>query len=265
MPEHRPFAAFYDQLEPGRFRSNPETIGPWDKRLQHGGPPAALLGRAFEQHEPRPGQRVARVSIEILGPIPLEELTLEVRVIRPGEKITLLEATARTGSRTILRATAWRLRAEEQRSPQIGLDEPPPPFSEAGQPQQFFTGTDHFPYGEAVEWRFVEGNYRSLGPATVWSRCRIPLVRGEEISPLCRALAMVDSANGISAELELASWTFVPVDLSLVVHRHPRGEWVGMTARTVIERDGVGMSFTRLFDREGYFGRSVHTLYVAPR
>jgi acyl-CoA thioesterase len=76
---------------------------------------------------------------------------------------------------------------------------------------------------------------------------------------------MVDSANGVSAELPFWRFTFVPVDLNLVLHRYPRGEWVGMAARTTIERDGIGLTQTRLFDAQGYLGRSLHTLYVAPR
>jgi len=258
-------AAFYDQLAPGRFRSNPSTVGPWDKSLQHGGPPAALIGRALEQLSARPGVRVARVSIEILGPIKQTELTVEARIIRPGERIELLEATASAGGRTILRANAWRLRTEPSRSPAISVDEKPPPLPLEPTTNVYFPGTDSFPYGEALEWRFVEGSYSALGPSVVWTRCRIPLVSGEPISPLCHALAMVDSANGVSAELEFIRWTFVPVDLTLVLHRHPRGEWLGMSARTSIEPDGVGMSHTRLFDQQGYFGRSLHTLYVTPR
>ena len=69
------------------------------------------------------------------------------------------------------------------------------------------------------------------GPATVWSRCRIPLVAGEPLTGLTRLVTMVDSANGISWELPLGRFTFVPVDMNLVLRRLPEGEWVGMAAR----------------------------------
>ncbi|GAC1347472.1 MAG: thioesterase family protein [Myxococcales bacterium] len=255
---------FYLPQEGNRFFSTTATVGPWNPALQHGGPPAALIGRALERLPGRPGVRIARISVEILGPIPLDTLALAAEVVRPGRSVEMLTASASAGDRAVLRATAWRIATEEGRSPSIGLDAPPPPLPEA-QPQVFFAGVERFPYGDAMEWRFVEGGYDQLGPATVWTRCRIPLVRGEETSPLCRLLAMVDSANGVSAELPFWRFTFVPVDLNLVLHRHPRGEWVGMTARTVVEKDGVGMTQTRLFDREGYLGSSLHTLYVAPR
>jgi acyl-CoA thioesterase len=76
---------------------------------------------------------------------------------------------------------------------------------------------------------------------------------------------MVDSANGVSWELPVEGWSFVPVDLNVVLHRLPEGEWVGMSAATTIEGDGVGMARARLFDAEGSLGGSLHTLFVSPR
>ena len=41
------------------------------------------------------------------------------------------------------------------------------------------------------------------------------IVQGEPVSPLSRVLAMVDSANGISAELDPRAFLFVPVTLTV--------------------------------------------------
>jgi hypothetical protein len=256
--------SFYERIDDTRFRSTRATVGPWSPVLQHAGPPAALLGHVLERTDPQPGARIARVSIEILGPIAVDDLQVTAEVIRAGRRVELLGATASARGRAVLRANAWQIAAEPGRSPAAGDREPAPPLPPE-QPQRFFPGVDAFPYGEALEWRFVEGDYEHLGPAIVWARCRFPLVRGEPMSGLCRLLAMVDSANGVSAELPLASWTFVPVDLTVVLHRDPVGEWVGMHATTTIEADGVGMTRTRLFDLDGTLGGSLHTLYVAPR
>ncbi|WP_342767537.1 acyl-CoA thioesterase domain-containing protein [Calidifontibacter indicus] len=49
----------------------PATAGPWSAQSQHAGPPAALLSRAMEQHEPMPGTRLAGVRLDIPGPIPV--------------------------------------------------------------------------------------------------------------------------------------------------------------------------------------------------
>jgi hypothetical protein len=93
----------------------------------------------------------------------------------------------------------------------------------------------------------------------------MPLIDGEETSPLCRLLLMVDSANGISAELPPSRYTFVPIHLSVSVERHPRTEWVGMRARTTLAPDGIGLARADLFDEIGFLGTAVQTLFVANR
>ena len=79
--------AFYEPLGGGRFRSTEHTAGPWDVRSQHAGPPAALLGRALEATDPREGTLLARVTFEILGPVPVAEVEVESRVARPGRTV----------------------------------------------------------------------------------------------------------------------------------------------------------------------------------
>jgi hypothetical protein len=256
--------SFYDVLSGNTFRANSWTAGPWDPALQHGGPPAALLGRALETQRNSPDARVASIVFDFFGPVPVSQVTIESEVLRPGKKVQLCSATLRANGRLAMRATAWHVRVEPGRSPAV-----PPPFvppelphveSEARFPQM-----GRFPYGDALEWRFVRGGYDRSGPATVWTRCRIPLVRGEALTGLDRVLIAVDSANGVSAELPFAEWTFVPIDLMVVLTREPGQEWVGMDARTIIGSDGVGATDTLLFDADGGIGRAVQTLYVARR
>lgn len=256
-------AAFYEPLGEGRFRARDATIGPWSPGLQHGGPPSALLAHVLEKLSPRPGARIARLSVELLGPVEVGEMKVSAAVERPGKRVQLLSARAEVNGREALRALAWQLSAEPGRSPVIGPREPAPPLP-APQPQRFFPGLPAFPYGEALEWRFTEGGFSEPGPATAWTRCRIPLVAGEPLTGLTRLVTMVDSANGISWELPLGRFTFVPVDMNLVLCRLPEGEWVGMAARTTVEGDGIGMVRTRLFDAGGTLGDGLHTLFVAP-
>jgi hypothetical protein len=255
--------AFYESLGEGRYLATQATVGPWSPQLQHAGPPAALLAHVIERLDPRPGARIARLSVEILGPVPVGEMRVSAAVERPGKRVQLLSARAEVNGRETLRALAWQLAAEPGRSPAAGPREEAPPLPPP-QPQTFFPGLPPFPYGEALEWRFTEGHFGRPGPATVWSRCRIPIVAGEPLSGLCRLVAMVDSANGISWELPLGRYTFVPVDLNVVLRRLPEGEWVGMAATTTVEPDGVGLVQTRLFDSAGTLGASLHTLFVAP-
>jgi hypothetical protein len=223
-----------------------------------------LLGSALEATSPRAGTRVAHFALEFLSPVPIAPMQVTTEVLRPGKKIELLAATAVVGGRPVLRATAWRIAVEAGRSPEANESEPPPPFPDTPE-TRLFPGAPDFGYGLALEWRFAEGAFHVLGPATAWTRLRMGVVQGEPVSALARALAMVDSANGISAELDPRSFLFVPVNLTVSLSRAPEGEWVGMSAKTAISGEGVGTTRARLFDARGYLGESLQTLFVERR
>lgn len=256
--------SFYEPGAPGIYRSSVATTGPWGAGLQHGGPPAALLGRTLNAIGSESGLRVARIAFDFFGPVPVADLSLETEVLRRGRRIQLSTASLRTGDRTVMRATAWHILAEPGRSVPVesGLAVPALPASET---VALFPGTGRFPYGDAIEWRCVDGGFDQLGPGTVWARPRIPVVLHTELTGLERTLVVVDAANGISAVLPADQWTFVPVELTVSMERHAQGEWVGMSSTSTIGRDGIGITETRLFDGQGVFGRALQTLYVERR
>jgi hypothetical protein len=257
-------SSFYVPGPDLHFQATSATVGPWGPAHQHGSPPAALLVRTLEHALPRPDARVGRVAFDFFGPVAVGEVALEVEVVRPGARIELARAKLSAGGRLAMQASVWRIAAAAGRAPAMV-----PPFEVPAVPAtpttQLFGDVPSFGYGEALEWRFVEGAFDRKGPATAWSRPKVPLLEGEPLSPLSRVLLMVDSANGISAELEPSRYTFVPVELSVALHRHPRTEWVGMRARTTIEGDGIGLVRAELFDQEGALGSALQTLFVAPR
>lgn len=256
--------AFYTPIAAQTWQPSEATIGPWSREFQHGGPPIALLARALRQHPGEAAMQIARLTVEFLGPVPVAACQIEVRVLRPGKRIELLQAQMSAGGRPVLLAHAWRLERLPGSSPAIP-DPAPLPAMPAHETTEFFPGVKTFPYGEALEWRFARGNFVELGPATVWARARIPLVAGEATGGLEGLLTLLDSANGISTELDFRTHTFVPVDLTLNVHREPAGPWYGLDARTIIDEAGIGTVTGTVFDRAGAVGRSLHTLFVRPR
>src|SRR5215204_5566143 len=105
--------AFYLPSGPDRCRATELTRGPWDPGLQHAGPPAALLGRAVERHGERSGLQVARITVDIVRPLPIAELQVTTRLLRGGRSVELVEATLRAGEAEVMRATALRIRTAE--------------------------------------------------------------------------------------------------------------------------------------------------------
>ncbi len=103
------------------------------------------------------------------------------------------------------------------------------------------------------------------GPAAVWTRARVPLIAGQPLQARDRVLLIADSANGISGELPMGPWLFVPPSLSVALERYPNGEWVLLEARTTLTSDGLGVCSSRLADTDGYLGVGSQPLLVERR
>jgi hypothetical protein len=256
--------AFYLPSGPGRFRATELTRGPWDPGLQHAGPPAALLGRAVERLGDRADLQVARVTFEILRPLPIAELEVAARRLRGGRSLELVEATLAVGGRELMRATALRIRTADLELPDGLAPGPRLPGPDAGRTEPFFPTGQEVGYHTAMELRFVAGSFLERGPATVWMRMRHPLLAGEPPTPLCRVLVAADSGNGVSAALDYRRWRFINADLSVYLMRPPAGEWVALEAATTAAA-GIGLADTALHDERGPIGRAAQALFVDRR
>jgi len=239
--------------------------GPWSATALHGGPPAALLGRAIERFEGGDAMMVTRLTVELLRPVPLESLEVRVRLVRPGRKVQLVESSLHTASQEVARATGLRIRQQSVYLPKdLPMEpvvmEPPEGGADGTRMSEFLEGF----HTHGVEHRFVRGQFARSGPATDWIRLRVPLLAGEEPSPLVRVCAAADFGNGVSQILP-RSHTFINPDLTIYLHRYPRGEWVCIDSVTRVEENGVGLAESRLLDREGTIGRSLQSLIVEER
>lgn len=286
MAEHE---AFYvpDAGDPERVTSTELTRGPWNGEAQHAGPPAALIARAIERCEgigDGPEERiVGRITFEILKPVPIAPLRVRTRLARPGRRVDMVEAElSGEGGEPLVRARAWRLltsqvelpaglASEEQESPAQRAGRPGGESGTPAPPDTLPAASDFFPtgfdvgYHTAMEYRFATGSFLEPGPAVCWMRMRQPLLAGEQPSPLQRVLVAADSGNGISATLGIDRYLFINVDLSVHLHRMPRGEWIWLDALTVPEPTGIGLADTMLGDGSGPIGRACQTLLVSER
>lgn len=251
--------AFYVPVRPGVVRSTEHTIGPWSDTDQHGGPPAALLVRTMESVLPEGGW-LARVTVDLLGAVPVAELSVSASVVRPGRSVQLAEARLLAGDRLVARASGWWHRLGDTAAVAVGAAAAP--AMPAAEPAE-----DRWPGGylRAMEWRWLRGHFSEPGPAAVWGRMRMPLVAGEEPSPTQRVLAAADSGNGAGSALPLDTWLYVNTELTVHLLRPPVGEWVCLDAATTIGPTGGGLVVTVLSDEAGEVGRGAQALLVRPR
>ena len=256
--------SFYQPSSGDLVTSTSATAGPWSPSTQHGGPPAALLGRALETLDEGDPRTIGRFTMDLLGPVPVAPLRVSATVLRPGRTVSLRQAELSDESgRVLARAQAWAFPVADggpvagsdvplEHGPDDGhLEDPPPSW--------------HRGYLDAVEWKWIEGAVIRPGPAVVWMRPLVPLLAGEELSPLQRLLSCVDSASGASAALDPAEWNFLNTELTVHVVRPPVGEWVCLRARTTLGGGAVGLAAAEVYDQRGLVARSAQSLLVTPR
>lgn len=241
--------------------------GPWDPTAQHGGAPAALIMRAFERLAPDPNLQIARVTYELVKPVPLGELELTAEIVRPGKRVQLLEASLRTPDGTeVVKARGLRVhRAPVDAGPPAG-PLPPGPETAPESPDGPAGRTGVVMWAPSVmEIRFVKGAFTEIGPSTAWFRMRTPLVPGEDPSPLQALAGAADFPNGIGTSLSWEDNIFINPDLTIYIEREPVGEWICLDAEMHVHDGGAGFAEAVLYDQLGRVGRSLQALLVARR
>jgi hypothetical protein len=256
--------SFFEARGDGVFAATELTRGPWDARLMHGGPPAALLGREIERLAGA-DMHVARITVEFLRPLAIGELVLRADTTRPGRKVRTFAGSLSQDGKELVRASALAIRRLDM---DLGIVPGPEPARFAAPdtvaPWQFPFFRDTVGYHTAMEVRVVRGALGE-GAMTAWMRMRVPLLVSEAPSGLQRTLCAADSGNGLSVALNLARFTFLNPDLTVCLTRPPRGAWVGLDAVTRAEPHGTGLAESAIFDEGGPIGRAAQTLIVEPR
>jgi hypothetical protein len=236
--------------------------------MMHGGPPAALLARAVERTQPGSELVVTRLTIELLGGVPVGPVSVGTSLAKTGRRFQIVDATLHVGDRLACLARAVRIRRadipEGASAPAGYGGDPLPPPAGCEPMQPWFTPERGMFYPDATEIRHVSGE-RGSGHVVAWVRLRGDLLPGEPPSPLARTAAAADFANGMSSGLSFRDWLFVNTELSIHLYREPVGEWVGLDARSVTGPSGAGLSTATLHDRQGTFGACAQSLFVERR
>ncbi|HET9782247.1 MAG TPA: thioesterase family protein [Candidatus Dormibacteraeota bacterium] len=244
----------------GRFVPTGAALGPWSDQALHGGPPTMLLAREIERFPADAEMFVSRLTVELLRPVGRTPLAVTSRLVRPGRKVQLVEASLWNGPQEVARATALRIRHSQVEVPSTADPLPHP------EPESVAPWSGGWRRGDAYHVIGVDirGPEPGTGPAPGWAwfRLKLPLVPGEKPTPLIRICAAADFPNGISFVVDPRKTSFVNPDLNVFVIRPPVDEWVLVDARTWLETRGTGMAEGALYDRGGRIGRSMQSLIV---
>lgn len=247
------------------FESTDGTRSNWDPEIQHGSPPLALMTKLIEELAADTGLRVGRVTLDILGAIPVTRLRVRAWVERPGARISMMAAEMLAprpdgAERAVARVTAWLLATSD--TADAATDRFPPIVEGESIPVPHnWEGAKG--YLETVSWRrqpTAEGESN-----VVWLSPLTPLVDSEETTELQRLVMVVDCANGAGAALDPEKFVFMNTDTAVHLHRMPVGNDFGLRSRGSIGPDGIGVTSAEIFDRQGFIGTVAQTLLVQRR
>jgi hypothetical protein len=263
-----PASSAYVALANGAYASTDLTRGPWHPDHQHGGPPIALVARSIERAAAALElTHVARLTANLLRPVPIAELAIEVQTDYAGRNVAHFSAQLNAGGKEVARFTAV---AQREAALDFPADLPGHPLPQAplpveqSPPARFPFSSKTTGYQDLIESRIAAGVF-FRGPSAVWFRMRHPLVAGEAPSALARVAVAADSGNGISAILDFGRYVFVNSDLTINLLRKAQGEWICIDARTLLGPDGGGLAEARIFDAAGLVGRSTQSLAIRLR
>jgi len=244
--------------------TSPYAAGPWDPTMQHGSPPASLVVWAAERISAPVPMRIARVTVDLMRPVPVAPLTIESEVVREGRKIQLCAVRLLAKGLVVVSATVLKIRRQADELPPEAAIEPvklPGPEQSRVEHVDFSSS----PFVTGMSLRAARGHFGTVGLGAIWYRVDRPIVEGAPVSQAMRTMAAADFCNGTSSVLDFREWTFLNADLTVNFSREPAGDWILVDAETWVGPDGAGLAMARLADVSGYFGRAVQSLVIEKR
>lgn len=252
------------RLEGSRVVTGPVAGGPWDPKLQHGSAPSALITAIAEAVPAAVPMRIARLTVDLMRPIPVAPLEIKSEVLREGRKIQLCNIDLFADGKLCVRGTVLRIRRERHELPDTVANEAVTlPGPDAGRLAEGKITEN--PFMACLKMSVVKGGFNRPGPGAIWFRVERPIIEGQANSPAMRAVVAADFCNGTSSVLDFRTWTFINGDLSVSLARDPVDDWVLLDAETWLGPDGSGIAAAKLADSKGYFGRAVQSILIEPR
>lgn len=251
---------FFERDDQRTYVPTASAAGPWSSDLLHAGPPSALLARTIIDSDAESSLRLTSVTVDILAPLTAKPLRVDIKVIRPGRNVRLVEARGTIDDKPVISLRGWLMSAAPSSVPTA--DRAPRLAVPAEESESYIPGAHNAGYLAAVEWRFAEGTFTSPGPAAVWARPRVALVDDEPMSGWDRTLVLADSGSGVSLLAPPGRIATINCDLRVCLHREPQTPWVLMESETRMAPGQMGAASTSLSDEIGAVGTASQALLV---
>jgi hypothetical protein len=234
----------------GRFVPRPHARSPWSAEMLHGRLLAGLAAREVERAHLDGGFTVARFTVNLFRAVPMRPVALRAARERDGKRVRAVDVVVTSEGHTVARATVLLLAPPGPPPGHVwgrGAWGAPDPSTLPAPPR-----TAEADGLGAPDMRFIGQSLSGPGPYEAWLREPWPLVDGEELSPVVRAVMAADVTNPLS------NWgdeglQYINADLTVCFSRPPVGEWIGLEVTDHLDAAGVAVGQSRLHDRAGPF------------
>jgi acyl-CoA thioesterase len=245
------FTAEGDLYVPG-----PMTRGPWGQTMG-GQIVGGLMGWALDSYGDSEFQP-ARLTVDLLRPVPIEPVSISTTVQREGRRIKLVDGALLQNGTVVARASALFLRRTGEPGGEVWsapVMMPPPPVNSDGlEPEMPFfiwtfsaTSGTGVPGMPATEWQ------QATAQKFAWTRLFRPMVAGHPLTPFTRAAFVGDVISSLT-HWGTGGLRYINADYTVAVSRLPEGEYIGLAAHSHYGNDGVATGTATLFDRAGAIG-----------
>ncbi|WP_139984476.1 thioesterase family protein [Nocardioides litoris] len=252
---------YFERTGAASYTPTAHVGGAWATDEQHVAPALGLVTHLVEadlRARRDDDLRVTRLSFDILGVLPMEEVEVAVRVLRPGRTIELVEATLSHAGRPAVLLRAW-LQSVRDTSSVTGGDLPGVPGPDE---VPAWDGTEVWP-GGFIASAEIRRRQERPGRALSWVRTAVPLL-DEPVSPTAALAGLVDVTNGLTVREDPRRVAFPNLDLTVHLVRSPEPGWTGFDTTVTFGPDGHGLTSSVLHDERGPLGTAAQTLTVRP-
>lgn len=244
--------AFY-RREGDAFVPTGLGVSPWNGTSQVGMALAGLAGQVLDAVPTPVPMLTTRISIDILGTVPLAPLVPNFRMLREGRRMQVVDVEFTAEERLWLRASAVRARMADIETPQVPLT------------RRYWNDQDA---SDTIGWfeeRQIDLDRRNPGPGAIWTRFTADVIEGEATAPLAVLAMLGDFGNGTAPLMPMSECTLANMDITVCASRMPRGEWMLIDAESESAGHGLGYSRTRLGDVDGMFATAMQSIFIDRR
>lgn len=239
--------AFFER-DGSSFVPQEAARGWWRHDSLHGRALVGLMGTHIADRHGAADMVPARFTIDMFRLAPFAPARINTHVIRTGRRMALVEATMVVKDEAVARATMQFLRPADPPPGQVWGPAPwDAPDPDSLSPLSNGKHIRHF------EIRAFAGHPGAVAPKRLWMRETLALVAGEPLGPYARAALAADFVSAFVHAGD-AGIRYINSDVTLHLHRLPKGEWIGFEATGHEASGGIAVGHCRIHDRDGALG-----------